>query len=189
MSLRRLAPLIVLLSACAAQPQPARVDGVTLPASASGGFTDPTRSAILTSAYVFGQPASVAGNPAAAAEAIGQLEYLTVELQTSGRWRDMDPLVTPLLGLGRDEARAAMGVRPDVPAQSAVNAFYGASTALRGGNRGAAQAALAPVAADPGTTLTRLAALPYLRQAAAATARAQGALNARDSGGDDLFND
>jgi hypothetical protein len=111
-SLRRTAPvLLLLLAACGAQPR-VPVAGVTIPPPADRGITDPTRSAILSSAYVFGQPSTVAGNPAAAAEAIGQLEYLAVEIPTGPRWQDLDAIVAPMLAMGRDEARAAMGVRP-----------------------------------------------------------------------------
>jgi hypothetical protein len=189
LSLRRVAPvLLFILSACALPPQ-RPVESVVLPPSASGGITDPTRGAIFSSAYVFGQPATVAGNPAAAAEAIGQLEYLTVEIPTGPRWQDLDALVTPMLAMGRDEARAAMGVRPGVPAQAAVDAFYGAAAALRGGNRDAARSALAPVTADPGATLAQLDALPYLPRAAAGTRAAQTALSQRDSGRDRPFDD
>jgi hypothetical protein len=187
-SLRRVAPLFLLLAACVAPPQ-GRVTGVTLPPSAPALLTDQVRSAILSSSYVFGQPAAVAGNPGAAAEAIGQLEYLAVEIPTGPRYQDLDAIVTPMLAMGRDEARAAMGVQPDVSAQAAVNAFYDAAAALRGGNREAARAALAPVAPDPSATLARLAALPVLPQAAAATRMAQTALARRDSGNDRPFDD
>ncbi len=181
-------PALLLLTACAVQGV-GPVESVSLPPSASGGLTDPTRGAILSSAYVFGQPGTVAGNPAAAAEAIGQLEYLAVEIPTGPRWRDLDAIVTPMLAMGREEARQAMGVRPGVPAQSAVNAFYGASTSLRAGDRAAAEAALAPVAPQPGATLARLAALPYLPRAAAATSATQQAMNRRDSGRDRPFDE
>ncbi len=158
--------------------------GVSLPEQAVWrGAGDPTRGAILSSAYVFAQPSSVAGNPAAAAEALGQLEFLTVELATGGRWQGgFDPLVVPLMAQGRTEARSVMGVRPDAAPQSAINAWYIAAAALRAGDRAAAEAALAPVVAAPPATLDRLAALPRMPAAAAATGRAQAALVARDSG-------
>jgi hypothetical protein len=179
-------PLLLLMGACAMPPPE---PGVTLPEQAAWrGAGDPTRGAILSSAYVFGQPSTVAGNPAAAAEALGQLEFLAVELATGGRWQGgFDPLVVPMLRNGRAEARAAMGLRPDAAPQSAINAWYVAAAALRAGDRAAAEAALAPVAATPPETLRRLDPLPALPAAAAATSRAQAALMARDSRGRDRW--
>jgi hypothetical protein len=178
---RRAVLLALLPAACAAPGAISPYQGVTLPPSAQPpGAGDPVRGAILASAYVFGQPSSVAGNPAAAAEALGQLEYLAVEIPTGPTWRDFDPLVGPMLVDGRAEARAAMGLSPGLSAQSAVDALYATAAALRAGNRAGAEAALAPVAPNPGATLGRLAALPYLPRAAAATTAAQRALTQRE---------
>lgn len=180
----RFFPLLLLLGACALPPPE---PGVVLPEQAAWrGAGDPTRGAILSSAYVFGQPSTVAGNPAAAAEALGQLEFLAVELANGGRWQGgFDPLVAPMMRNGRAEARSVMGLRPDAAPQSAINAWFIAAAALRAGDRAAAEAALATVAAAPPATLERLAALPRMPTAAAATSRAQFALIARDSGGRD----
>lgn len=174
---------LLLLGACEGRPFPDPVEQVQLPAAANASqVTDPTRGAILSAAYVFGQPETVAGNPAAAAEALGQLEYLTAELASNSRWQDLDALVVPMLRQGRAEARTAFGFRSDAPAQLAVEALYGAAAALRSGDRARAEAALRPLT-GPGReagTIERLAALPRLPQAAAATARAQNALTQRD---------
>ncbi len=177
----RCAPILLLLAGACAMPPPE--PGVTLPATAAWrGAGDGTRGAILSSAYVFGQPSTVAGNPAAAAEALGQLEFLAVELVVGARWQGgFDPLVPHMMRLGRAEARAAMGVRPDAAPQAAVDAWYAAAAALAAGERAGAARALAAVAPDPAATLGRLAALPNLPAAARATARANIALSARDS--------
>jgi len=180
----RLLPLLLLMGACALPPPE---PGVSLPEQAAWRSAgDPTRGAILSSAYVFGQPSTVAGNPAAAAEALGQLEFLAVELATGGRWQGgFDPLVAPMMTRGRAEARAVMGVRPDAAPQSAINAWFVAGSALRAGDRAAAEAALTPVVVAPSEAIERLGALPRMPVAAAATSRAQAALIARDSGGRD----
>ncbi|NKC29382.1 hypothetical protein [Falsiroseomonas selenitidurans] len=182
---RRLA-LLLPLSACAqgvTASLPAE-QAVTLPpAGLPQGAGDPTRGAILASSYAFGTPGVLAGNPAAAAEALAQLEYLTVELGLGGPWRDMDPLVPLELRQARAEARAALGLRADATPQLAVDALYGTATALRGAGPDAARQAIAPLA-QPGTApavLARLSDLPPLPRAAAATARARSALNRRDS--------
>lgn len=180
---RALLPLLLAPAACALPPP---VPGVRLPAEApiAQGVTDPGRSAILSTAYVFNQPSSIAGNPAAAAEALGNLEFLAAHVASDQYYRDFDPLVAPLLAQGRDEARAVMGFRPGAPSQVALDSLYGTSAALRSGNRTRAEAALGPLLARPGqeaAVLSRLAALPPLPRAAWATARAQNALRQRDS--------
>jgi hypothetical protein len=183
LTLAALAAGLLLAAACAPMPPP---ESVSLPPSAEGrGIGDPTRGAILASSYAFGRPASLAGDPAAAAEALAQLEYLTVELGFGGAWRDMDPLVSTELRQARAETRAAMGFRQDASAQVAVDSLYGTAEALRQGNRAEARASLAGLA-GPGQAdrvLAQLAELPPLPRAAAATARARDALTRRDNNG------
>lgn len=174
--------LLLLPVACAPMTPP---PSVTLPpAGQPAGAGDPTRAAILASSYVFNQPGTVAGDAAAAAEALGQLEYLAAEIASGPQWIDLDPLVAPMLAQGRAEARAAFGLDPAASPQRATDALYATATALRAGNREAAAAALAPVTGAEGApaTLQRLAALPHLPRAAAATARARMALEQRDRG-------
>lgn len=177
--LRRSLMLLPLLAACAPMPPP---EVVSLPAAAAiQGAGDPTRGAILGASSAFASPASLAGDPAAVATALAQLEYLAVALD-GGAWRDMDPLVVPMLRQGRAEARSAFGFRPDASAQAAVDALYGAAAALRARNPAGAEAALLPLAPDGGA-LPRLASLPTLPQAIAGTTRARAALVGRSQGG------
>jgi hypothetical protein len=89
-------------------PAPApRPGSVQLPPTAreENSFTDPARSAILSTSYVFG-PARLdsTATPRAGAEALARLEYLAVELDVGPRWIGMDPLVSPLMAQGRAEA-------------------------------------------------------------------------------------
>lgn len=167
---------LMLVTACAPMPPP---EAVALPQSAEGpGIGDPTRGAILASSHAFGSPANLAGDPAAAAEALAQLEYLTVELGFGGAWRDMNPLVSVELRQARAEARAALGFRQDATAQVAVDSLYGAAAALRQGDRAEARMRIAALT-SPGQAdraLAQLAELPPLPRAAAATARARDAL-------------
>ncbi len=177
---RALPAALLLLAACAVPPPPSPV---TLPDSAlPEGLGDPTRAAILGSAFAFAQPASIAGDAAAGATALGQVEFLAVEL-TGPRWIGFDPLVVPMLSEARAELRAALGFAPLLPPQGAIDALFGAAAALRRADREAALRALSPLA--PGaeaTTLARLAALPPLPRTAQATARANRALMQRDRG-------
>jgi len=173
------ASLLLVLAACAVPPAPTPV---TLPTSAlPEGAGDPVRGAILSSAFVFGQPSSVAGNPGAAATALGQVEFLAVEL-AGPRWIGVDALVVPMLAQARDEIRATFGFAP-IPPQAAIDALFGAAEALRRNDPAAATRALAPLA--PGAeaaTLARLVALPPLPLTAQATARANRVLMQRNQG-------
>jgi hypothetical protein len=176
--------LLPALAACAGGPP--RQDPVQLPASADAGFTDPTRSAILSASYVFATPASIAGDAAAGAEALGRLEYLAVELDVGPRWIGMDPLVPLALAQGRAEARAAFGIDPAVSPQRAMDGLYGAAAALRAGDRGRAVAALAPLTGPDRAeqTLARLAAFPTLPVATRALAQARAGMNRMDRDND-----
>lgn len=178
--------LLALLALAACGPVPPELQPVTLPPSAlPQGAGDPARGAIISSSYVFGQPSSVAGNPAAAAQALAQLEFLTVELN-GGRWHGLDGLVVPMLRQGRAEARSAFGLDPAATPQRATDALFGTAAALRAGDRAGAAAALAPLTGPDRAegTLQRLAAMPYLPQAAAATSRARDSMlrNDQDDG-------
>jgi hypothetical protein len=180
-ALATLAVTALLAGACTPSPPP---EYVNLPVSAeSAGLGDPTRGAILASSYAFGTPSSLAGDPAAAAQALAQLEYLTVELGFGGPWRDMQPGVSVELRQARAETRQALGFRGDASPQVAVNALYDAAAALRRNDRAAAGTSLAALAPQGGTdaALARLSDLPPLPRAASATARARDALNRRDN--------
>lgn len=110
---RRRAALLLLPALAACGTAPLRQDPVQLPETARDtGITDPTRSAILSASFVFGQPSSIAGDAAAGAEALARLEFLAVELDVGPRWIGMDPLVSLALAQGRAEARAAFGFDP-----------------------------------------------------------------------------
>jgi len=172
--------LLPALAACAGGPP--RQDPVELPASADGGFTDPTRSAILSAAYVFANPASIAGDAAAGAEALGRLEYLAVELDVGPRWIGMDPLVPLALAQGRAEARAAFGIAAGIPPQRAMDGLFAAAAALRAGDRDRALAALAPLTGPDGAApaLARLGAFPALPVATRALAQARIGLTRMD---------
>jgi hypothetical protein len=170
---------VLLLAACTPVPRP---DPVRLPPTANvDPVTDPARSAILSTASIFGQPSSVASDPASAAEALARLEYLSVELATDPRWVDLDPLVVPDLVRARAENRSVFGLNPAAPVQRAMDALFGTAAALRAGQAEAAQAQLAGLtgAERAPRTLQQLAALPRLPAAQIATARAQQALNRR----------
>ncbi len=169
-----------LLGGCvAAVPQ------VSLPPDATVAATDPDRAAILNTAYVFGTPTAVAGQPGQAALAVANLEYLAVALPTSPRWYGMMPTVSMEMARARAEARAALGIAPDASSQEVINRLFAARRALSVGDSAAAERLLStPVFQKGGAgTLQSLAALPPLPQANAATAHAQAELYRLDREG------
>jgi hypothetical protein len=167
--MRRIATLVALLPlvGCAMAPVPQ----VALPADAVVGAGDPTRAAIIGSAYAFASPATMEGRPDAAARAAAQVEYLATEIPGGARWVGYDPLIGQELLAARDELRLALGVAPNAPPQAVVNALYDASRALRSGDPAAAALALpGPMFHDGPTTLVRLGDLPPLPRTRLATA-------------------
>ncbi|WP_137180453.1 hypothetical protein [Roseomonas sp. AR75] len=171
---------LVLLGGCTGAMAPTQPP--SLPASLQGGAAIPGRVAIANTAQVFGQPASVAGQPVRAANAISQLEWLTVDILTSQNFVNLPPTVPGALRQARDAVRQAFGVVPDTTPQAAVNAFDGAASALAGGDRAAAQASLATVTGPAGAprALDLLSALPSIPAAASGTAIAVNGLATMD---------
>ena len=172
---------ILLLVGCVNAEQPPQ-GYATLPADAVRGASDPTRAAIIGAAYAFGTPTSLNGQPAAAARALANYEYLATELPYGARWRGFSGTVSTELAAGLHELRRALGIAPDAPTQSVVQALYAASRTLNAGDRAAAERALSVPAVTAGgpTMLQRLTALPPLPHVAAATALAAQELDVQD---------
>ncbi|HWL83214.1 MAG TPA: hypothetical protein VNR89_19865 [Roseomonas sp.] len=182
-SLRMLLGVLLLLGGCAgSSPPPA---SVRLPADAVEGAGDPTRAAIISTAYNLGNPSTLAGNPAEAARTIANYEYLTVEIPTGPRWVGFSPLVGVELRRGLQEVRNVVGIAAEAPAQPVVDALYGASRALRAGDAAAAGRFLSSPLFPAGgqATLARLANLPRLPQASFAASLAANEMNRQDQGG------
>ena len=155
------------LFACGGPPPPY----AGLPPDAVVGAGDPTRAAIVYTAYVFNAPTSLARNPAEAARAAAQVEYLATEIPYGPRWVEFSPLVGRELMAARGELHSALGVSPDAPPQAVVDALYAASRALGAGDGAGAVRALPPPAfRDGNATLARLASLPPLPRTSTATA-------------------
>jgi hypothetical protein len=143
----------------------------SLPPDAVMGVGDPTRAAIISTAYAFNTPASVARRPVDAARAAAQVEHLATEIPYGPRWVEFSPLVGRELVAARGELRSALGIAPDAPPQAVVDALYAASRALATGDGDAAARVLPPPAFRDGrATLARLASLPSLPRTGTATA-------------------
>lgn len=179
-----------IAAACTPGPNYSPRDNVSLPPDAVVGAGDPTRSAILNAAYAFGTPQSLAGRPAEAAVAVAQLDFLASEIPFGARWREFDPTVGLLLRRAREEVRNYVGISQEAAPQAVIDAFYGASRALRANDRAAAERILAPpVVPNARQAIGHLSAMPLLPIANQATTRAaqeldrQGRINGRSGGG------
>lgn len=163
--------LLLLLGACAATTT---VETARLPRDAVDGVGDPTRAAVLGSAYAFADASHLAGRPDAAARAAAQVEYLATEIPTGPRYVEWSPAIGMELQGARAELRTALGIPANTRPQAVVDALYNAARALQRGDTAAAEAALqAAEAADRPALLLRLASLPPLPLTRTATALAQ----------------
>lgn len=180
--LRALPAALPLLGGCAG-PGGAPIPSAVLPPDAVEGVGDPTRAAILNTAYAFNAPASLYGRPDEAARAVANYEHLAVEIPTGPRWRYFSPLVGLELQRGLGDVRQVVGIAPGAPPQPVIDALYAALRALRAGDSEAAQRALSPPLFPAGgaATLARLAALPPLPRAGFAAALAAREMNRQDS--------
>ncbi|MFC7538901.1 hypothetical protein ACFQU2_04710 [Siccirubricoccus deserti] len=77
------AATLLLLGACA-MPPPA--PNAQLPFDALVGAGDPVRSAVASTSFAFSHQGQLAGQPADAARALAQMEYLAVELPNNPRF-------------------------------------------------------------------------------------------------------
>lgn len=162
---RRTLPLLAL-AACTSDPVTAHL----------GGMGDPVRGAALWAPRNLGDLSRHAGDPAAAATAAAQLEFLARSFREH-------PLGSPeasagtlaALAAGQREMRGALGIRPEASAARVEAQLRAAAEALRAGHPARAEAALAGAdfTLGPEETLRRLAklpALPAVAQAAGAVA-------------------
>jgi hypothetical protein len=146
-----------------------------LGACAQPGGPSPTLPAGLTPAASVTDPAVTVGNdvqaffsrprpnePAAAARAIAELEWLAVTMPSNpsfmgdvGNWAGQ-------LMQGRNEARNAIGVPLNAPGQPVINGLASAARALEAGDSAAVARALPPAVfpLGPTQTVARLSAPP-----------------------------
>jgi hypothetical protein len=167
----------LLLGACSgAAPRAVQGPAVPLPppaADAPSSAGDPGRGAVIGAAFAFAEPARLAGRPAAAARAAGQLEWMAASLPFDQGWIGATPLTFVALAAGRAELRAALGIGLDAPPDAVAAALGRAALALDRDDRAAAIAALDPITESRGGAALRvLDAMPRLPRAATATSLA-----------------
>ena len=167
--MRNLAALALLLPLIACGPV---MPTASLPAGAVPGAGDPMRAAIYGASHAFNNPRGLA-DPAAAARACAQLEFLAANVPQDARY-SFTPTLAGQLAAAREEMHAAIGIAPGAWPQSVVDGLYFASVELDRGNRANALGALSPVIfPNADATLTRLAGLGWLPFSAAASAQAE----------------
>jgi hypothetical protein len=160
---RRALPLLAL-AACADDPVTDHL----------GGFGDPLRGAAFHAPRNLGDTSRWRGDPAGAAMAAAQLEFLARAFREDLiRAAQTDAATTHALDAGRAEMRAVLGVPPGADGRLVEQQLRAASLALRAGSPARAEAALAApfFTAGPQATLARLSDLPRLprvREAAGA---------------------
>ncbi len=131
-----------------------------------GGIGDPVRGVALQAPFVLGNTARFAGDPASAAFAAAQLEFLTRSFEEGPRYAStVSGGSVAALRQARADMRAAIGIPAAENSESVENRLRLAGQALRAGERARAEAALAGF--GPGV-LDRLAALPSLPRVATA---------------------
>lgn len=163
--LPRLAALLLLAAAplaCAPTPLP---DSARMPLS---GGTTPIISpegAVQLASYALGSPSRTRDDPVEAARAVASVDYLAGDFYANPHWVAISPLVKQRMLVGRQQARAAVGIAPDASSQEVVDRLIQVSNTV--GNPELLQAALAsPVfTLGPDRTLAALNNLPYLPDA------------------------
>jgi hypothetical protein len=150
-----------------------------IPASAAPGerVIDPIVRAGQNAGVFFRRPQP--NQPAAAARAIADIEFLAGAVPVDPRWQTSNASVQ--LVQARNQGRQALGIPASAPAQGVIDGLTRAADALDANDRAAAAAALPAsiFTAGPEQTIRRLAAPPRIRSASAALATLAAGPNSR----------
>jgi hypothetical protein len=180
--IRRSALLVGLtVAACAPQGPPP-----TLPQSLGGGTAAVGRDPVV----VVGQSAvgffrnPQANQPAEAARAIAELEWLADTLPRNPRWQTASATGLNELQQARWQARSALGIPQSAPAQGVINGLAAAAQAIEANNQAALASALpaAVFPAGPQGTVQRLSAPPSVPSAMQAAWALSGGPSDRSGG-------
>lgn len=160
MRLLPLACVVLGLAACEQAPLPPITTAAGIPVTA-----DPIRTAVLNASNFFARPQ--ANQPAAAARAIADVEFLAATMPGDPRHQTANARGLAELQVARREARAALGVPAGSSSDAMVRGLRDAATALDANDRRAAEAALPrevfPL--GPAQTIRRLAQPPRVPSA------------------------
>ncbi len=164
--LRRSAVLLTLLvAACAPEGPPPTLPGA--PTAMVG--RDPTVAVGQSVIGFFRAPQ--ANQPAAAARAIAELEWLADTMPRNPRWQTASATGLNELAQARWEARNALGIPRNAPTQGVIDGLSAAAGAIESNNQTALTAALprSIFPLGPAATVQRLSqppAVPSVMQAA-----------------------
>lgn len=164
--LRRAVVFTVFTAAACAPASPPAVMPATAPAGAV--TTDRITAARQDASAFFRAPQ--AGQPAQAARAIADLEFLASAVPTDPRWQTASANALTQLSQARDQGRRALGVAPRADAQAVIDGLLGASRGLEANDRAAVAQALPRnvFTLGPDQTVQRLAAPPRIPSASGA---------------------
>lgn len=164
-------PILVLLLASAAACGPAEPPA-RLPFGPTQGFVSREPVVVVGQAAAGFFSAPQAGQPAAAARAVAEMEWLAATVPTHPIWQTASGLASVGLLQARNEARTALGIPPRAPAQAVINGLAAAAIAIEDGDSRALDAALprATFPLGPAATVQRLAQPPAVPSAMLALA-------------------
>ncbi|GGI97769.1 hypothetical protein [Neoroseomonas lacus] len=155
---RRSALLLVLLTAACAPQSPAP----TLPGTTAAGAADPVVPVGQAMVAFFRSPQP--NQPAVAARAIADLEWLADSLPRNPRWNQASSVGLNGLQQARWEARRALGIPERAAAQAVINGLSAAAQAIEANDQAALARALPrsvfPV--GPREMVSRLSAPPQI---------------------------
>lgn len=164
--LRRSILLTALVAAGCAPSQPPP----TLPGPGSRGAVtpDPITTARQNAAEYFRNPQ--AGQPARAARAIADIEFLAGAVPADPLWQTASGNALTLLSQSRNEARRALGVPASAQSQAVIDGLMAAAAALDANDRAAVARALprSVFTAGPQQTVRRLSQPPRVPSASGA---------------------
>lgn len=165
MKRRALLFLPLLAAACAQDPSQSYLWGVG----------DPIRGTALNATRMLGDTARYDGDPAGAANAAAQLEFLARSFREDPIWSvQANPATTQELQAAVLEMRNALGISPTAPNAVIEQLLRQASQALRAGSQARALAALSGpnFTVPPAEVLRRLGNLPFLPRVSSAAGMA-----------------
>ncbi len=139
------------------------------------GIGDPVRGAALYATRNLGDTSRWDGDPAGAAIAAAQLEFLARTFRDDPVWSfRVQTATTQELQNAVLEMRGALGISPTAPNQAVELSLRDAGRALRAGSQARALAALSGpnFLVPPEEVLRRLGSLPRLRQVSSAAGMA-----------------
>lgn len=171
----RLLPITCIalgLAACAETSAPSAPAPVPPTAAVT---TDPARTAILGANDFFARPQ--AGQPARAARAVADIEFLAETLPRDPRFQTAGARGLTQLQVARREARRELGIPAGASSAEVTRGLRDAATALDANDRAAAEAALprSVFTLGPAQTVQRLSRPPRVPSARGALAGLVGA--------------